>query len=112
MQAGEELPVLVDEVDQGVRRRGELGEMVRVGVESRVGAVAQAQTVQAPGAGGGLLVLGGEQQPTGRTRRVVPHGRAPSLWTQGIYGLRGGVRGSQVCGDHMWAPWFGACAGA
>src|SRR5690606_6108306 len=57
----------------------------------------QAQRTQPPGAGGGVPVLGGEQQTTGRAGRVVAHGRTPGVWAKVIYVLREGVRASHVC---------------
>ncbi|CAM5652826.1 hypothetical protein SGRIM128S_07589 [Streptomyces griseomycini] len=105
-QTGEELPVLAEEVDHGVRRPRELGEAVREGVQLGLGTVSQSQSAEPEGACRGLLVLGGEQQTTGRARRVVAHGRAPGVRAKIMYGLR------EVCGGHMWAPYPVVGAGA
>lgn len=108
VQPGEELPLLVEEVDHGVGRSGHLGETVGEGVQGGLRPFPEAESAQPARPGGSLLVLRREQQTTCRTRRVVAHGRAPSLWTYVICGS-GGVG----CGRHMWAPRLGwGAAGA
>src|SRR4051812_20188520 len=85
-ETGEELPVLADEVDHGVRRPRVLGEPLGEGVQRGLGALPEVQHAQPSRAVRGLLVLRGEQQTTGRAWWVVAHGRVPSLWTSVICG--------------------------